>query len=115
MDATSRRRARADYSVRFGFSLRIVTLLSSSLDTAANEDDGVNGEEYNKALDEQAEGEFDDLSSHLLALLTFLSSPLSVEAYLQAYVSALADRRELLSENRTALAQADAREVRHVS
>lgn len=35
---------------------RIFTLLGSPLDTTGDKDEGADGEEYNRALDEQAEG-----------------------------------------------------------
>ncbi|KAF8576626.1 hypothetical protein K439DRAFT_1366726 [Ramaria rubella] len=67
--------------------IRIVVLLTQKLSTSDGE--LVDGEEYARTLDTQGE----------------------VEAYLQAYTSLLADRKELLTAERTALATHNARET----
>lgn len=66
---------------------RIYSLLTQDL-TASNNKGEVDGQEYSRALDTQAEAEI----------------------YLRAYAMLLADRREVLSAERTALAVHDAQE-----
>ncbi|KIJ47249.1 hypothetical protein M422DRAFT_249098 [Sphaerobolus stellatus SS14] len=65
---------------------RIFTLLTHKL---SNDGDKADGEEYGKSLDTQGE----------------------VEAYLQAYAALLADRKEALIAERTALATHEAKEI----
>ncbi|KAI5120240.1 hypothetical protein M0805_007544 [Coniferiporia weirii] len=75
----------------FQWRARIVKLLSESL--SASEGENADGEEYTRTLETQGEA----------------------ETYLQAYAALLADRREMLVAERTALAAHDVRErkIRH--
>lgn len=75
----------------FRWRERIVKLLSESL--SAEDGDNADGEEYSRTLETQGEA----------------------EAFLQAYAALLADRREVLIAERTALAVHDVRErkIRH--
>jgi E3 ubiquitin-protein ligase SHPRH len=68
----------------------IYNLLTQSL-TASNDQGDADGQEYSRTLDTQAEAEI----------------------YLRAYAMLLADRREVLSAERTALAVHDAKEHKH--
>lgn len=68
----------------------IYSLLTQSL-TAGNAEGEADGQEYSRTLDTQGEA----------------------ETYLQAYAMLLADRREVLSAERTVLAVHDARERKH--
>ncbi|KAI0298963.1 SNF2 family N-terminal domain-containing protein [Multifurca ochricompacta] len=67
--------------------MRIYSLLTQSL-TASNDDGEADGQEYSRTLETQGEA----------------------ETYLQAYAMLLADRREVLSAQRTVLAVYDVRE-----
>jgi E3 ubiquitin-protein ligase SHPRH len=68
----------------------IYNLLTRSL-TASNDEGEADGQEYSRTLDTQGEA----------------------ETYLQAYAMLLADRREVLTAERTILAAHDAREHKH--
>ena len=67
---------------------KIIELLTAPL--SANQGEAADGEEYARTLDIQGEA----------------------EVYLQAYVALAADRRELLTAERTALAAHDGRETK---
>lgn len=69
----------------------IVELLTSSL--SANSEEGTDGNEYQRNLDNQGEA----------------------EAYLQAYSALLADRKEAVSSERTILATHDSKRVQILS
>ncbi|KAH9986179.1 hypothetical protein BJV74DRAFT_878530 [Russula compacta] len=70
--------------------MRIYSLLTQSL-TACNNEGEADGQEYSRTLNTQGEA----------------------ETYLQAYATLLADRREVLSAERTVLAVHNAREHKH--
>ena len=70
--------------------MHIYSLLTRSL-TASNDEGEADGQEYSRTLDTQGEA----------------------ETYLQAYAMLIADRREILTAERTALAVHDARERKY--
>ncbi|KAI0789257.1 SNF2 family N-terminal domain-containing protein [Abortiporus biennis] len=77
----------AQSSLMWEWRTRMIALLTQPLSAS---DDEVDGQEYNRSLDTQGEA----------------------EAYLQAYASLLADRREALTSERTLLAAHEGREIK---